>query len=896
MSHTKEPNRPVFIEAESLPAPLPRRPRPAPQSLSVLVAGGSEADRRRLMRALTECEYPSRDAADGESLLWRLALQQPDCILLDVDLPDCEVHELLDKLRGADGEFPCAIVVMSHREDAHKAITAIKAGAIDHVTKDEAGRATLASTIAAATAKFELMAESRRTEQRNAHLAAIVAASTDAIVSLGRDGARITSWSPGATQVFGYSEAEAVGRTVDELIIPDHLVDERKRLHHAVGSERRAITVETERRHKSGKLVPVDLNVSPIFGATGQVIGYSVVFRNISERRKAEAALAARDALLRSITESTGVGFYMLGLDWRYTYANRAYLESMGLEARDITGRLVSEVIGEQRFAEVRLWHERGLAGENVMFEREGSVPGATRPSFQYRLVAIHPHRGADGQVIGIIGVVVDISERKQREQEINALMRELEERAEVLTHAEQAAGIGVWDVDVETGMARYTPQFFRLMGLPPTDEPIPLDRIRALRHPDDQARVLAGFQDCIARGVDVYDSEYRIIRPDGRVRWIFGRGRIERDATGKPVRYRGIDIDITEQKRAQERQRLLMRELAHRGKNLLAVIGSIARRTLSGDRTLEEARTAFAGRLQALANTYSSLTDEAFEGALLSTIVGSELGSFGARAQISGPEIMLTAKVAQTFALVIHELATNASKYGALSVPAGMLSVAWSLNGSTGDRRLRFSWRESGGPPAGVPAHSGFGSTLISMIAGSEFCCEPEIRYEATGFRYAFEAPLAILGAPVEEKPALERLRSEPLRAIYRQWKECGIAISSFFAGDRSKSTTVDEMIIARVETDGTLSLETGSAGSRRVSESDRADLESLQELMLRCIRTGAPACDQLVLDAEDGDEIAFERLALPFFEDGDRISRILVCGHYAESPRRGADGSLAR
>jgi two-component sensor histidine kinase len=400
---------------------------------------------------------------------------------------------------------------------------------------------------------------------------------------------------------------------------------------------------------------------------------------------------------------------------------------------------------------------------------------------------------------------------------------------------------------------------------------------------------VLAGFQDCIARGIDVYDSEYRIIRPDGRVRWIFGRGRIERDPAGRPVRYRGVDIDITEQKRSQERQRLLMRELAHRGKNLLAVIGSIARRTLSGDRPLDEARTAFAGRLQALANTYSSLTDEAFEGALLSTIVGSELGSFGARAQISGPEIMLTAKVAQTFALVIHELATNASKYGALSVPAGMLSVAWAITGREADRRLRFYWRESGGPPASPPAHSGFGSTLISTIAGSEFGCEPEVAYEATGFRYTFEAPLDVLGAEIEEKPALERLHAEPLRAIHAQWVEFGGLMSSLPAWDWSRSPAVDELTVARVEADGTLSLdEKASAGGGSLPNSGGADLESMKEIMLRCIRTGGPVCDHLAVDLEDGRLIVFERLALPFSADGKRISHVLSCGHYAESSVR--------
>ena len=127
-----------------------------------------------------------------------------------------------------------------------------------------------------------------------------------------------------------------------------------------------------------------------------------------------------------------------------------------------------------------------------------------------------------------------------------------LRERDAILTLAEQSAGIGVWDVDLETGMARGTPQFFRIMGLKPTRDRVPMETIRVLRHPDDRERVLEGFQHAVSSGADAYEMEYRVVRPDGEVRWIFGRGRVVRERDGKPVRYSGVDLDITDRKAAE--------------------------------------------------------------------------------------------------------------------------------------------------------------------------------------------------------------------------------------------------------------------------------------------------------------------------------------------------------
>jgi PAS domain S-box-containing protein len=122
----------------------------------------------------------------------------------------------------------------------------------------------------------------------------------------------------------------------------------------------------------------------------------------------------------------------------------------------------------------------------------------------------------------------------------------------DALMLAEQSAGIGVWSIDLVTGTVRATAQFFRTMGLEPANGRIPMDAIRALRHPDDRERVVDGFRHALAGGTDSYEVEYRIIRPDGQTRWIFGRGRVVRDRDGEPVRYSGVDLDITDRKNTE--------------------------------------------------------------------------------------------------------------------------------------------------------------------------------------------------------------------------------------------------------------------------------------------------------------------------------------------------------
>jgi PAS domain S-box-containing protein len=168
----------------------------------------------------------------------------------------------------------------------------------------------------------------------------------------------------------------------------------------------------------------------------------------------------------------------------------------------------------------------------------------------------------------------------------------------DALSLAEQSAGIGVWSIDLDSGLVRATAQFFRIMGLEPTDEPVPVERIRALRHPDDGERVLAGFRKVLDGGMDAYEMEYRIRRPDGQERWIFGRGRVVRNETGKPTRFNGVDLDITDRKAveaalaaAKHALERMNRELEQRVRERTAELEAEAQRRIEAEGQLHQAQ-----------------------------------------------------------------------------------------------------------------------------------------------------------------------------------------------------------------------------------------------------------------------------------------------------------------
>ncbi|MDX6749729.1 PAS domain S-box protein [Geminicoccaceae bacterium 1502E] len=221
-----------------------------------------------------------------------------------------------------------------------------------------------------------------------------------------------------------------------------------------------------------------------------------------------------------------------------------------------------------------------------------------------------------------------------------------------------------------------------------------------------------------IATGETVLGEEIEILRGDGTRGVISVNAAPVTDGQGRRIAGVVVVDDITARREVEQRQRLLSAELSHRVKNTLAVVRSIARQSLAGDRSLEDARQALDSRLLALGQSHDLLTASGWRGVDLEDLVRGELLAYGGRARVRGARVLLTPKATQTLGLVLHELATNAAKYGALSVPGGSVTVEWN---TPGRGLLELRWEEQGGPPVGTRHRCGFGRTLIERALAYE-------------------------------------------------------------------------------------------------------------------------------------------------------------------------------
>jgi two-component sensor histidine kinase len=340
--------------------------------------------------------------------------------------------------------------------------------------------------------------------------------------------------------------------------------------------------------------------------------------------------------------------------------------------------------------------------------------------------------------------VAAELSSASRQRRAAEEALRTQEKRLRLTLGAGR---LGAWRWIPAEDRIEVDDTFRQLLALPATLEALTGRSVQELVHADDRAKAEALRNRLLAGETRSWQEELRFVRSDGQVRWLAWFGEIEHGADGRIESAFGVVQDITERRALEERQALLMRELQHRTKNILAVVQSIASQTLSQGRSADEAKPSLLGRLQALANA-SDLASSEQSAAMLADVVRKETAAFSGRVQAAGPPVKLGARAAQTFALLIHELATNASKHGALSTAEGGVSVDWSINGNGDAQRLALRWQERQGPPVVEPARRGFGHTIIEEVAAQEFGVPPVLDYARDGFVYRIDVPMEALRA----------------------------------------------------------------------------------------------------------------------------------------------------
>jgi PAS domain S-box-containing protein len=381
---------------------------------------------------------------------------------------------------------------------------------------------------------------------------------------------------------------------------------------------------------------------------------------------------------------------------------------------------------------------------------RDGTVP----------LPATFPLHEANTVSMALRQAAQQIMERREAAQRHEARIREAHER---MALALDITGLGTWDRDLVTNNVVWSEGMYRIFGRGHDEFHGNPDQVLSFVHPDDRAAFRKAFEDTIQGSGTGFGQEFRIVRPDGEVRWVLRRAQVIRSGDGRPLSMLGVALDITERRDREDHIAFLMRELAHRSKNLVAVIQAIAHQTARHSDNVSEFTERFSSRLVSLARTHDLLTGKERNGAVLEDLVHAQLEPFAerdsGRLSVKGPPIVLDEGATQSVGLALHELATNAAKYGALSVPQGRVGIEWTLiEGAGGRQSLRLTWRERNGPLVRKPTRKGFGHIVVERTLAESLQGEVRLDFAPDGLRWEVELPpdrFYILDMPAAVKDA---------------------------------------------------------------------------------------------------------------------------------------------
>ena len=505
-------------------------------------------------------------------------------------------------------------------------------------------------------------------------------------------GGLILDWNARAQAAFGWTRDEAVGRELVDVLTPAR----HREVYRQILLARFARVEPPAKRQQSqllalrndGVEIPVEVSLAA-FGDPDALL-FLGFFRDISDRLEVHDRLAASEARFRA---AIGV---VDGILWTNDASGQMVGDQPGWA--ELTGQTPEQYQGvgwadavhpDDAEPTIAAWTAAVAHGGPFTFEHRVRRRDGVWRDYAVRAVAALE---ADGSIREWIGVHTDITERKRAEERL----RESESRFRAMADSAPAP---VWMTSIEGGITFANEAFAEFAGVDAQD--LLDDAWIRLIHPDDIAGV-AARRAAAREGPYAYGFEARFLCAGGVYRWMVANARPQIDARGQFQGYIGMAMDMTETKTAEARQRLLINELNHRVKNTLASIQSIVRQTLRPDETPVHVRERLIERLLAMSAAHDVLTRESWEGAGLEEIVLQGVAPFvddheAGRITITGPSLRVGASTALSLALAVHELATNAVKYGALSTPDGRVTIVWDQSASD---EVTMTWTERDGPP----------------------------------------------------------------------------------------------------------------------------------------------------------------------------------------------------
>ncbi|WP_043337124.1 PAS domain-containing protein [Belnapia moabensis] len=508
--------------------------------------------------------------------------------------------------------------------------------------------------------------------------------------------------------------------------------------------------LETEDGLPLGTLCVIDRRPRPEGLTALQGFALQVLARQVMARLELRRALAAREASerqFRVLADAMPQMVWSTRPDGAHDYYNARWYEFTGVPFGSTNGAGWNGMFHpEDQPRAWERWRHSLETGEPYEIEyRLRRADGA----YRWTLGRAMPVRDAEGKIERWFGTCTDIEDIKATEERL----RLSEERLRLALGAAEMIGTFVWDVPADrvTADAGYA----RMFGQDPAamTAGVPIALLFEAVEPEDRDRVRQQIERAMATG-DAFEAEYRVWPPGGETHWVVARGRCAQDADGRPSRFSGAVVDITERKRAEEGQELLAKELSHRIKNIFTVIGGMVSLSASGaSAEVKGFAATLRRRLQALARAHEYVRPHNGEAqpteaaTTLKGLLGTLLAPYGAeeagRMQLSGDDVPVGVKAATSLALILHELATNAAKYGALSRPEGGVAI-------TGERigdRFGLTWRERGGPEvAGPPERRGFGTILAERGAITQLGGTIAQDWAREGLTLRLEVPLARL------------------------------------------------------------------------------------------------------------------------------------------------------
>lgn len=496
-------------------------------------------------------------------------------------------------------------------------------------------------------------------------------------------------------------------------------------------------------RRPDGSEVLAVGSARPLVDADGTQVGAVLTLRDETARDDAEQALRTSEERFRGVFDQQFQFMAVLSPEGVTLEINELPLRAACLTRDQVVGRLFWDTPFWSGLPAMReAWPSRlaeaaringPVLSEDLYQTADGEVRTAD--------ATVTAVRGTDRSVRFFVIQASDTTARKQAE----AALRESEAR---LRLAAEAVGLGIWDVDVQGEEGIGTPRIFEIYGLPvPPNGRALRATFTSLIHPDDIA-LIHEEHDRTAREDGAFHLTHRIQRSsDNAERWVEVHGRYFQQAGRR--HFLAVLTDVTQRKAAEERQALLAREVDHRAKNVLAVVQAALRLTPKTDAA--SYAQAVEGRVNALARAQTLLAEDRWSGAGMRALVESELAPFlgGQRVELLGPSVVLPADATQPIAMALHELATNAVKHGALSLPEGRVSVSWRVDAAS--RKLRLRWTEAGGPLVQEPlGRRGFGMRVLEGTVQGQLGGVVSLTWEPTGLVCDMEVPLARTLGPV--------------------------------------------------------------------------------------------------------------------------------------------------